>query len=366
MTMNLNCGLIGLPVVGKTTIFNLLTGSGAETSNFLTGKTETNVGVAKVPDRRVDFLNGLYRPRKTTYAQIQFSDVPGLVRGSSQGKGVGNQFLNAIRNVDMLAHVVRSFVNPDVPHVDDGIDPLRDIETINLELLFADMEIVEKRIERIKGGKKVKKENAVELEVMEKCLDALENEMPIGRLDLSDEEKLALKNYSFLTEKPLILVVNTDEQQFKSKSYPRREELEAYAAGRGLPVLEICGRIEMEISQLPDEDKEMFLADLGVAQSGIDRLARAAYDYLCLMSFFTVGEDEVKAWTILKGTEAKRAAGKIHSDIERGFIKAEVVKYRYLENLGNMAKVKEKGLFRLEGKEYIVEDGDVINFRFNV
>jgi len=364
--MNLNCGLIGLPMVGKTTIFNLLTGAGAETSNFLTGKTETNVGAARVPDSRVDFLSGLYRPRKTTHAQIQFSDVPGLVRGSSQGKGVGNQFLNAIRNVDLLVHVVRAFVNPDVPHVDDSIEPLRDIETIAMELLFADLEIVEKRIQRIKSGKKIKKENLLELAVMEKCLNALENEVSIGRLELSGEERLTLKNYSFLTEKPLLLGVNTDEEQFKTKSYPGKGELEAHAAARGLPALEICGKIELEIGQLPAEDREMFLADLGVAQSGVDRLARAAYDYLGLISFFTVGEDEVKAWTICRGTDARRAAGKIHSDIERGFIKAEVVKYSDMESLGSMAKVKEKGLFRLEGKEYIVEDGDVINFRFNV
>lgn len=353
-------------MVGKTTIFNLLTGSGAETSNFLTGKTETNVGSARVPDYRVEFLSRLYRPRKTTYAQIQFADVPGLVRGSSQGQGVGNQFLNAIRNVDMIVHVVRTFVNPDVPHVDEGIDPLRDIDTIGMELLLADMEAVEKRIERIKGGKKIKNENALELEVMEKCLEALENEISIGRLELTEEEKQALRNHNFFTEKPLLLLVNTDEEQFKSQLYPGKEELTAYAGQRGLPSMEICGKIEMEISQLPGEDRELFLADLGVSQSGVDRLARVVYDYLGLISFFTVGEDEVKAWTIRKGTEARRAAGKIHSDIERGFIKAEVVKYHDLENLGNMAKIKEKGLFRLEGKEYTVEDGDIINFRFNV
>lgn len=353
-------------MVGKTTIFNLLTGSGVETSNFLTGKTETNVGSARVPDYRVDFLSGIYRPRKTTYAQIQFADVPGLVRGSSQGQGVGNQFLNAVRNVDMLVHVVRSFVNPDVPHVDEGIDLLRDIDTIGMELLLADMEAVEKRIGRIKGGKKIKKENALELEVMEKCLEALENEISIGRLELAEEEKQALRNHSFLTEKPILLLVNTDEEQFKSQSYPGKEELMAYAGQRSLPSMEICGKIEMEISQLPGDDREIFLADLGVSQSGVDRLARVVYDYLGLISFFTVGEDEVKAWTIRKGTEARRAAGKIHSDIERGFIKAEVVKYNDLESLGNMAKIKEKGLFRLEGKDYTVEDGDIINFRFNV
>lgn len=366
MNMNLNCGLIGLPMVGKTTIFNLLTGAGAETSKFLTGKTETNIGTARIPDGRVDYLSDLYHPRKTTHAQIQFSDVPGLVRGSSQGKGVGNQFLNAIRNVDMLAHVVRSFSNPEVPHVDDAINPLRDLETVNMELLFADMEIIEKRIERIKAGKKIKKENIIELEVLGKCLQALESEVSINRLDLTPEEKFALRNYSFLTEKPLLLVINTDEQQFKTKTYPGKKELESYASERGLPILEISGKIEMEVSQLPDEDRELFLSDLGVAQSGIDRLARAAYDYLGLISFFTVGDDEVKAWTILKGTEAKRAAGRIHSDIERGFIKAEVVKYHDLKQMGSMAKVKEKGMFRLEGKEYVVVDGDVINFRFNV
>lgn len=353
-------------MVGKTTIFNLLTGAGLETSNFLTGKTETNVGTAKVPDDRVTYLSNLYQPRKTTYAQIQFSDVPGLVRGSSQGQGVGNQFLNTIRNVDMLAHVVRAFDNADLLHVDGDINPLRDVETISMELLFADMEILEKRIERIKNGKKIKKENLQELEVLKKCLDALENEVSIGRLELTEEERFVLKNFSFLTEKPLLLVVNTDEQQFKSKIYPGRDDLAVYATERGLPVLEICGKIEMEIGMLPEVDKEMFFADLGVTESGIDRLARAAYDYLGLMSFFTVGDDEVKAWTIKKGTDAKRAAGKIHSDLERGFIKAEVVKYRDLADLGSMAKSKEKGLYRLESKEYIVEDGDIINFRFNV
>lgn len=366
MKMSLNCGLIGLPMVGKTTIFNLLTGAGVETSNFLTGKTETNVGIATVPDSRVDYLSGLFKPRKTTYAQIQFSDVPGLVRGSSQGQGVGNQFLNAIRNVDMLAHVVRTFNDPDLLHVDGELDPLRDVETINMELLFADMEIIEKRIDRIKHGKKIKKEHELELEVLEKCLGALENEIPIGQLELTEEEKLILKNYNFLTEEPLLLVVNTDEQQFKSKSYPGKDELEAYAAGHSLPVIEICGQLEMEISLLAEEDKELFFTDLGIVQSGIDRLTQAAYDYLGLISFFTVGSDEVKAWTIKKGTDAKRAAGKIHSDLERGFIKAEVVKYHDLQDLGSMSKLKEKGLYRLEGKEYIVEDGDVINFRFNV
>ncbi|MCL5289499.1 MAG: redox-regulated ATPase YchF [Firmicutes bacterium] len=366
MKVNLNCGLIGLPMVGKTTVFNLLTGLTAETSNFLTGKAETNAGVALVPDRRVDYLSRLYNPKKTTYAQIYFSDVPGLVRGSSQGQGVGNQFLNAIRGVDMLVQVVRTFENPGVAHVEDSINPLRDIETVNLELLFADMEVIEKRIERIKSGKKVKKENEQELHVLERCLSALESETALNRLDLSPDERRLLKNYGFLTEKPMLIVINTDEEQYKQKMYPDKVKLTAFAQSKGLPLIEICGRIEMEIGALPPEDRDLFMADLGLEQSSIDRLARTVYNYLGLISFLTVGKDEVKAWTIEKGTEARKAAGKIHSDIERGFIKAEVVKYSDLERLGNMAGVKETGLYRLEGKEYIVEDGDIINFRFNV
>lgn len=366
MAMSLNCGLIGLPTVGKTTFFNLLTGAVAQTSDFFTGKTETNMGTAIVPDRRIDFLGSLYSSRKTIYAQIQFSDVPGLVKGASQGKGVGNQFLNAIRNVDMLVHVVRVFQNKDVIHVDGEIDPMRDIETISLEILFADMEIIEKRIERIKTGKKIKTEHHKELRLLEKCMESLENEIPISQLELPEDEKEILKNFSFLTGKPLILAVNTDEEQLRSGSYPGKEQLEAYAGTRGLPVLEVCGRIEMEINQLPPEDREEFLVDLGIAQSGIDRLARTAYDFLGLISFFTIGDDEVKAWTISRGTDAKSAAGKVHTDMERGFIRAEVVKYRDLEVLGTMAKAKEKGLARLEGKSYLVEDGDIINFRFNV
>lgn len=364
--MNLTTGLVGLPMVGKTTIFNLLTNSNLETSNFLSGKAETNIGVARVPDKRIDFLSAMFKPRKTTYAQIQVSDVPGLVRGSSQGQGIGNKFMDDIRNVDMLVHVVRAFNNPDVPHVEDSINPMRDIETISTELLFADMELLDKRIQRIQSGKKIKKEQQVELEVLKKLLEALENEKPLTTVELTDDEKELLQHYSFFTEKPLMLVINIDEEQFKSGDYPNKKEVEAWAAERGIPVLEICGLIEMEISQLSEEDSQMFMEDLGITDSGIDRLARAAYDRLGLISFFTAGEDEVKAWTIRKHTNAKKAAGKIHSDIERGFIRAEVVKYQDLVDQGSMAKLKADGKYRLEGKDYIVEDGDIINFRFNV
>ncbi|AEF94456.1 GTP-binding protein YchF [Desulfotomaculum nigrificans CO-1-SRB] len=366
MSTNLTSGIIGLPMVGKTTIFNLLTNSDQEISNFFSGKTETITASAKVPDKRINFLADMYKPRKTTYAQIQFSEVPGLVKGASEGKGVGNQFLSAIRNVDLLVHVVRAFKNPDVPHVEDTINPLRDIETIAVEILLADMDLVEKRIQRIQSGKKITKENAFELEVLKKCLAALEEEVPISSLGLSEEEKLTLRNYAFLTEKPMMLVINIDEDQFREGTYPGKEEVEKYAADRGIALIEICGRMEMEINQLPEEDRALFMEDLGISEPGIDRLARAVYDYLGLISFLTAGEDEVRAWTIKRNTDAKKAAGKIHSDIERGFIRAEVIAFEDLVAAGNMVKAREKGLIRLEGKDYIVQDGDIINFRFNV
>lgn len=362
----LTVGIIGLPMAGKTTIFNLLTGASAHTSDFFTGKADTNVGIAQVPDPRVDFLARLYHPRRTVYAQIRCCDVPGLVRGAAQGAGVGNQFLDGIRNVDLLVHVLRAFFNPDVPHVDGGINPVRDLETIQIELLLADMELIEKRIERIKSSKKISKEASRELPVLEKCLAALEREVPLQQLELTGEERAALANYNFFTEKPLMLVVNTDEDQFRKKDYPFQAELTSLAASRGLSLLEVCGRLEMEIGLLPPAERELFLADLGVEELGIARLARAAYAQLGLLSFFTVGADEVKAWTIRRGTAAKSAAGKVHSDMERGFIRAEVVKFSDLYEQGTMAKVKEKGLARLEGKDYLVEDGDIINFRFNV
>lgn len=366
MSTNLTSGIIGLPMVGKTTIFNLLTNSDQEISNFFSGKTETITASAKVPDKRINFLADMYKPRKTTYAQIQFSEVPGLVKGASEGKGVGNQFLSAIRNVDLLVHVVRAFKNPDVPHVEDTINPLRDIETIAVEILLADMDLVEKRIQRIQSGKKITKENAFELEVLKKCLAALEEEVPISSLGLSEEEKLTLRNYAFLTEKPMMLVINIDEDQFREGTYPGKEEVEKYAADRGIALIEICGRMEMEINQLPEEDRALFMEDIGISEPGIDRLARAVYDYLGLISFLTAGEDEVRAWTIKRNTDAKKAAGKIHSDIERGFIRAEVIAFEDLVAAGNMVKAREKGLIRLEGKDYIVQDGDIINFRFNV
>lgn len=364
--MALTCGLIGLPTVGKTTFFNLLTHANAETLNFFSGKTEANVGVATIPDERVEYLSKLYRPKKTTFAQLEVTDVVGLVRGASEGKGAGNTFLARIRNVDALVHILRVFKNDEVLHVEGSIDPLRDLETVNLELWLADLEMVEKRIERIKTGKKIKAENQAELAVLEKLKAGLEADKGIHQLDLSEEESRLVRHFAFLTEKPMILVVNLDEDQLMGGSYPQKEALYDYAEQQGLPLLEICAKTEIEISQLSQEDQTVFMAELGITEPGINRLARAMYQSLGLISFFTVGEDEVKAWTINRGTDAKRAAGKIHSDIERGFIRAEVVRFSDLQELSSMAKVKEKGLFRLEGKDYVVEDGDIINFRFNV
>lgn len=364
--MLLSAGLIGLPIVGKTTVFNLVTSAGAQTSGFITGKSDTNVSMAAVSDRRLDFLSKLYNPKKTAHAQVKFSDVPGLVRGASQGKGVGNAFMDGIRQADLLVHVVRAFDNPDVLHLDGLINPQRDIETIDLELLFADMEFLEQRVSRIEGGKKISKENVAELALMKKCLVQLEKEIPMSGVQLEEDERELLKNYSFFTDKPMIIVVNTDEGQFKEGNYPGKKELADLAGGRGIQLIEVCGLMEMEIGQLPTEDRDLFMIDLGIEELGADRLVRAAYHALGLISFFTVGEDEVKAWTIRRGTDARKAAGKIHSDIERGFIRAEVTKYNDLLELGTMARLKEKGLAKLEGKDYIVQDGDIINFRFNV
>lgn len=362
----LTAGIVGLPMVGKTTVFNLLTGSGANTSRYFTGKTETNVGMARVPDSRVDFLAGLCRPRRTVYALIQCSDVPGLVRGAARGEGVGNQFLAGIRGVDLLIMVLRAFADPEVPHADGSIDPLRDAETGLLELLLADMELIERRIGRLQSAKKITKEAARELPVLEKCLAALEKEIPLRGLELAPEEREALSAHSFFTEKPVLFLVNTDEDQFREKDYPGKESLASFAAAQGIPLLEVCALLEMEIGRLDDDERPLFLAELGIAEPGTARLARAAYERLGLISFFTTGADEVRAWTIRRGTNAKSAAGKVHSDMERGFIRAEVIRFADLFALGSLAKVKEKGLARLEGKDYIVEDGDIITFRFNV
>lgn len=358
-------GIIGLPMAGKTTVFNLLTQARQETSAYLSGRRETNVGVARVPDKRIDFLSAMYHPKKTTYATIDVFDVVGLVRGSSAGQGVGNEFLNVIRDADALIHVVRAFANPDVVHVEGSIDPWRDLQTVNYELLLADLDVVEKRIAKIQSGKK-RPEHEVELSALAKCKAALEAEKAIHGIEFTPGEAAALRGFTFFTEKPVILVVNLDEAQFRADEYPGKVELAAWAAAQNVPLVPICGQLEADLIELSGEDRELFLADLGLTESGVERIARAAFQRLGLISFLTAGEDEVRAWPIRKGTCAKEAAGKVHSDIERGFIRAEVVAFNDLARLGTTAKVKEAGLFRLEGKEYVVQDGDIINYRFAV
>ncbi len=358
-------GLIGLPLTGKTTLFNLLTQTKAATGTFA-AKAEANIGTARVPDQRIEYLSGLYNPRKTIYAQIEFVDIAGLTATQEGQKSGSAKFLNDVRPCDALVHVIRAFDNPEVVRLDENSNPAKDLETVEMELLFADLELIERRIERIKTGKKITKENAQELEILERCYEALEAGSFMSDVSLSEEERTMLRNYAFLTEKPRLAVVNLDEQQFRSGDYPAKAELQKLCREKNIPLLEICAQMELEISELEEEDKKVFMEDLGLTVTGIELLARNVYERLGLLSFFTVGEDEVRAWTIDKGINAKEAAGKIHSDIERGFIRAEVVKYNDIFELGSMNKVKEKGLFRLEGKEYIVEDGDIINFRFNV
>lgn len=364
--MSLSCGIIGLPTVGKTTLFNLLTKAGLETSDFMTGKTSTHVQIAHIPDERIDYLAKLNKAKRVFYATLQVTDVPGLIRGSSQGMGAGNEFLQAVEEVEALIHVVRAFDDDAILHVEGSIDLLRDLETINLELLFADLQLIEKRINRINQGKKQTPEQVLELQALEKLQEAMEEEKPLSQIALTDEEADALKHIKFLTEKPMILVINVDETQLVDRDYPQRNEVHAYAEERGLPLLEVCLKAEVEIDELGAEDQEMFLEDLGIEEPGIKRIAQTVYEHLGLISFLTAGEVEVRAWTIRKGLTAREAAGKIHSDIERGFIRAETVSFADLAKYASMTKVREMGLARLEGKDYIVQDGDIINFRFNV
>lgn len=357
--MALTCGIIGLPLVGKTTLFNLLTWSQVDTSTFA-GKLKTNVRTAPIPDPRLDFLASLYRPRKVTPATLEVIDVPGFTPGA------GASFLAAVREVDALIHVVRAFQREDVPHVAGEVNPVRDLDIVNAELILADLDLVETRLERIASSKKIKGELLAEQKALKHCKSILEEERPLIEAALTEEEWKALRHIEFLTTKPMIIVVNIDEGQLKKGDYEGRTEVEAYASARGLPILTLCAELEAEIAKLDPADREAFLKEMDIGEPGIHRLARAIYRRLGLISFLTVGEEEVKAWTIREGTRAKEAAGKVHSDMERGFIRAEVVKFEDLLACGTMAKAREKGLVRLEGKDYVVADGDIINFRFNV
>ncbi|HJD41239.1 MAG TPA: redox-regulated ATPase YchF [Candidatus Blautia stercoripullorum] len=362
-------GIVGLPNVGKSTLFNSLTKAGAESANYPFCTIDPNVGIVAVPDERLKLLGDFYHSKKVTPAVIEFVDIAGLVKGASKGEGLGNQFLANIREVDAIIHVVRCFEDENVVHVDGSIDPMRDIETINLELIFSDLEILERRIAKTTKTARMDKEAAKELEFLKKIKAHLEEGRPASTIELEDEDQEGyMKEYNLLTYKPVIYAANVSEDDLAddAQSNPHVQKVREYAEETGSEVFALCAEIEQEISELEDDEKKEFLEDLGIKQSGLEKLIVASYRILGLLSFLTAGEDETRAWTIKVGTKAPQAAGKIHSDFERGFIKAEVVNYRDLLESGSYAKAREKGLVRMEGKDYVVQDGDVILFRFNV
>ena len=362
-------GIVGLPNVGKSTLFNSLTKAGAESANYPFCTIDPNVGVVAVPDERLKLLGDLYHSKKVTPAVIEFVDIAGLVKGASKGEGLGNQFLSNIREVDAIVHVVRCFEDSNVVHVDGSVNPLRDIETINLELIFSDLEILERRIAKVAKGARMDKEQAKELAMLERVKERLEDgKLAIGFETEDEDEEEYFKNLNLLTAKPVIYAANVGVEDLANDGADNAgvQAVREYAKETGSEVFAICAQIEEEISELDDEERQMFLDDLGLKESGLEKLIRASYHLLGLMSFLTSGEDETRAWTIKQGTKAPQAAGKIHTDFERGFIKAEVVNYKDLLENGSLAAAREKGLVRMEGKEYVVQDGDVILFRFNV
>lgn len=362
-------GIVGLPNVGKSTLFNAITQAGAEAANYPFCTIEPNVGVVSVPDKRLDKLTEMYNPAKTTPAVIEFYDIAGLVKGASKGEGLGNKFLSHIREVEAIVHVVRCFEDSNVVHVEGSVDPIRDIETITLELIFSDMEVLERRMDKSKksarsGDKKAQEE----MKFMERLYSHLESGKPSRTLEMNDEETELLKQYFLLTSKPVLYVTNISEDDildgYENNTYVKK--VIEYAKEENSEVIPICARIEEEISTLDDDEKAEFLGSYGLTEPGLYKLINSSYKLLGLISFLTAGPTEVRAWTIKNGTKAPQAAGKIHSDIERGFIRAEVVSYDDLIECGSEAIAKEKGLVRLEGKEYVMHDGDVVLFRFNV
>ena len=362
-------GIVGLPNVGKSTLFNSLTKAGAESANYPFCTIDPNVGIVAVPDERLTKLTEMYHSAKTTPAVIEFVDIAGLVKGASKGEGLGNQFLANIREVDAIVHVVRCFEDPNVIHVDGSVDPLRDIETINFELIFSDIEVLERRIAKTVRGAKNDKTLAKELELQNRIKAHLEAGKLAKTFETNDKDEQAwLEEYNLLTYKPVIFAANVSEDDLADDgaSNPHVAAVREYAKESDCEVFVVCAEIEAEISELDDDERKEFLEEMGLKESGLEKLIRASYSLLGLISYLTAGETETRAWTITKGTKAPQAAGKIHSDFERGFIRAEIVRYEDLIELGSLNAAKEKGLLRSEGKEYVVQDGDVILFKFNV
>ncbi|WP_295158551.1 redox-regulated ATPase YchF [Selenomonas sp. AE3005] len=366
---NLEVGIVGLPNVGKSTLFNAITKAGAEAANFPFCTIEPNVGVVAVPDERLNVLHEMYDSKKTTPASVRFVDIAGLVKGAANGEGLGNKFLEHIRQVDAVAHVVRCFDDANITHVEGGVDPLRDIDIIQTELCLADLEVVEKRIMRLaKIAKSGNKEAKVEDEILRRIKESLDNGKPARQVELSADDLEMIKDINLLTLKPTLYVANVAEDEvataFEENAYVQK--VKEFAKAENAEVVAISARVEAEIAELDPEEAKAFLEDLGETESGLDRLIKAAFDLLGLQTFLTAGPDECRAWTITKGTTAPKAAGKIHTDFERGFIRAEIVNYDDLVANGSVAAAREKGQVRVEGKDYVMQDGDVVNFRFNV
>lgn len=360
-------GIVGLPNVGKSTLFNSITKAGAECANYPFCTIEPNVGIVAVPDERLQKLAEMYHPQKVTNAVIEFVDIAGLVKGASKGEGLGNKFLSHIRETDAICEVVRCFKDDNVVHVDGNINPVRDIETINLELIFADIETVNKRLDKARKNLKADKKYQAEIDVLEKIKENLENGISARAINFKEDEQEIVKDMFLLTTKPILYIANVSEEQMEDAENDEMVKMvKEYAQKENAEVIPLCVKIEEELSGLEDEDKKEMLDALGLDESGLDKVIKKSYDLLGLMSFLTAGEPEVRAWTIKKGTKAPAAAGKIHSDIERGFIKAEIVTYDDLIKEGSMVAAKEKGLVRSEGKEYIMQDGDIVLFKFNV
>ena len=366
--MSLTAGIVGLPNVGKSTLFNAITKQNILAANYPFATIEPNVGTVIVPDERLDFLNDLYKPKSLVPTTFEFTDIAGLVKGASSGEGLGNKFLSHIREVDAIVEVVRCFDDANVTHVEGNVDPIRDIETINLELIFADIEVVQNRLSKIgkKAAMSKDKEAKFEAEVLEKLMNHLNNNQAIRSLDLNEEEQKYIKNFNFLTAKPIIYVANIIENELLNNGNEYTKRVEEYASKEGAGVVIICAKVEAELSDLSDEEKTMFLAELGVEESGLSKLIKATYSLLGLATYFTSGTDEVRAWTFKKGMKAPACAGIIHTDFEKGFIRAEIMSYDDLKKCGTEKAVKEAGKMRLEGKEYLMQDGDICYFRFNV